>query len=130
MATRSKPQAPAASATPVQTTPAVVAQPAKLAAEVYAAQPWAPTLPKSLNAKGAGLLGAPKGLPSALQGVRLLPGKPYAARSAHNAAWAALAVATCAKAGAAGAPVVDVLAAGVGLHSVVAYVQRGWLVRA
>ena len=95
---------------------------------VWASAPWAPTLPKSLVAKGNGLLGAPKGLPAALQGVHLVPGKAYKCNSAHNAAWAATATAVCAAAGPGGAPVAAVLAAGVGLHSVVAYVKRGWLV--
>jgi hypothetical protein len=97
----------------------------------YAAAPWAPGLPKSLVAKGVTLLAAPKGVPANLVGVLLVPGKPYVARSAHNAAWAAAAVQACAAAiagGAAGATVQQVLAAGVGMHSIVAYVQRGWLV--
>lgn len=82
-------------------------------------------LPNSLQAKGANLCGGELGK---LQAAKLLPGKPYVARSGHNAAWAAkcteLALAA-AKTG--GVPAADLLAAGVGAHSIKAYVKRGWL---
>jgi hypothetical protein len=116
-----EPAAPAPSESEPQVAPAKVMP--------YANAEWAPGLPKSLVAKGESLLAAPKGVPAALVGVRLLPGKPFVARSAHNKAWAEAAVAACEKAKAeGGATVADVLAAGVGMHSIVAYVQRGWLV--
>lgn len=120
--------APVAQAAATPATPAVPAAPA--APLPYANAAWAPTLPKSLVAKGATLLAAPKGTPAHLQGVTLLPGKPFVARSAHNAAWAATAVAVAQAAAPVGATPAQLVAAGVGMHSIVAYVKRGWLVPA
>ena len=95
-------------------------------------------LPASLVAKGATLCGGT--LPAKLQPtaapqgatVVLVPGKPFVARSAHNAAWAQAALACIAQAqaaGQAGATPAQLLAAGVGGHSIAAYVKRGWLLQ-
>lgn len=86
-------------------------------------------LPNSLQAKGANLCGG--ALPAALQNAKLLPGKPYVARSGHNAQWAATCTAMATTAAAqGGVPAAALLQAGVGAHSIAAYVKRGWLVRA
>lgn len=82
-------------------------------------------LPNSLQAKGANLCGGELGK---LASAKLLPGKPFVARSGHNAAWAATALALAqAQAAQGGVPAAEVLAAGVGAHSIKAYVKRGWL---
>lgn len=135
MSTKSKSQAvlaPAAApvaATAAQSqaaTPAVAAL-AAAAPLPYASAPWAASLPKSLVAKGATLLSAPKGTPAHLVGVTLVPGKPFVARSPHNQAWADTAVAVAKAKLPEGATPADLIAAGVGMHSIVAYVKRGWL---
>lgn len=82
-------------------------------------------LPNSLQAKGANLCGGELGK---LANAKLLPGKPFMARSGHNAAWAATALALAqAAAPSGGVAAAAVLAAGVGAHSIKAYVKRGWL---
>jgi hypothetical protein len=121
------PAAPAAtSVQPPQGTPlpanwVATAPSAQASAQVFAAY----RLPNSLQAKGANLCGGELGK---LQSAKLLPGKPYVARSGHNAARAAkcteLALAAAATGG---VPATDLLKAGVGAHSVKAYVKRGWL---
>lgn len=122
------PQAPHAGGLPASTPlPAnwVATAPAAAAsAQVFAAY----RLPNSLQAKGANLCGGQLGN---LQAAKLLPGKPYVARSGHNAAWAATCTAMAqAAAATGGVPAAALVAAGVGAHSVKAYVKRGWLVQA
>lgn len=100
----------------VATAPAAAAS-----AQVFAAY----RLPNSLQAKGANLCGGELG---GLASAKLLPGKAYVARSGHNAAWAATCTAMAqAAAATGGVPAVALLQAGVGAHSVKAYVKRGWL---
>lgn len=148
------PATPSATTTPEQTSPALatlattvqaVAAPAPTPASVRAAAlatlaasanppawlatPIAATLPPSLIAKGAGLLQAPKGIPAALQsGHYVTNGLLYQRARAHNLAWATTCANLCSQPG--GATVAEMVAAGVGLHSVQAYLKRGWFVPA
>ena len=122
VATTQAPAAPATPATPVLT----AAQQAAHAAAVAAG------LPRSLVALAT--RATPVVVPPALQALRLLPGRPYAARG-HNAAWAAAVLAAAAAPGgctmqqAAAAAAAAGSPAG-GLHSAKAYYSRGWLVAA
>jgi len=122
-------QAPAAEpATPLPSTFAASAT--KPGANVQASQQAFANyrLPASLIAKGATLCGGNLPAKLATGTVVLRPGKPFVARSAHNAAWAAAALACIAAKGGQATPA-DLLAAGVGGHSIAAYVKRGWLVQ-
>jgi hypothetical protein len=117
-------QGPQAPATPLPANWVATAPSAAASQQVFAAY----KLPNSLQSKGANLCGG--NLPPALQTAKLLPGKPYVARSGHNAAWAATCTAMAqAAAPTGGVPATELLAAGVGAHSIAAYVKRGWLVR-
>ena len=115
--------APVAATAPTQPAAPIAAPTAPPA---WASQPWAATLPKSLVAKGNALTGMPPNasIPANLQNVRIVAGRPYTAR-AHNAVWAAQ-MATCVAQAQGGATVAQVLAAGVGMHSIKAYLGRGW----
>lgn len=107
--------------TPLPANWAATAPAAAASARVFAAY----RLPNSLQAKGANLCGGELGK---LAAAKLLPGKPYTARSGHNAAWAATCTAMAqAAAATGGVPAAALLQAGVGAHSVKAYVKRGWL---
>lgn len=107
--------------TPLPANWVATAPAAQASAQVFAAY----RLPNSLQAKGANLCGGELGK---LASAKLLPGKPYVARSGHNAAWAATCTAMAqAAAATGGVPAAALLAAGVGAHSVKAYVKRGWL---
>lgn len=87
------------------------------------------TLPPSLIAKGAGLLAAPKGIPAKLAGGHYVTnGLLYQRARQHNLAWATTCASLCSAPG--GATVAQMVAAGVGLHSVQAYLKRGWFVPA
>lgn len=124
-ATTPQVQGPQAPATPLPANWLATAPSAQASAAVFASY----RLPNSLQAKGANLCGG--NLPPALQGAKLLPGRPYVARSGHNATWAATCTAMATAAAAqGGVPAVQLLQAGVGAHSIAAFVKRGWLVRA
>jgi hypothetical protein len=138
MATNRKPRQPAAQAPATQPAAQAPATPLPSTFAASATKPGANVaastqafaayrLPASLIAKGATLCGG--NLPAKQQGaVVLVPGKPFVARSAHNAAWAAAALACIAANGGQATPA-QLLAAGVGGHSIAAYVKRGWLVQ-
>lgn len=112
---------PPQAGTPLPANWVATAPAAQASAQVFATY----RLPNSLQAKGANLCGGELGK---LQSAKLLPGKPFVARSGHNAAWAATALALAqAQAAQGGVPAAEVLAAGVGAHSIKAYVKRGWL---
>ena len=147
MATKAKapkatPQAPAtqapaeqaiAAAVQALATPAAPAQPA--APAVWAQAPWAATLPRSLVAKGAGLTGAPKGIPASMAGHYVVGNGHHTRAQKHNLAWATHCVALASQPGGTTveqmlAPVAGQAYGAVGLHSVVAYIKRGWLVPA
>ena len=107
------PSAPAAPATP----------------PVWAQAPWAATLPRSLVAKGNGLVGAPKGVPAKYNGQWVVGNGKHNACKAHNLVWVTHCVTLAAQPG--GATVAQMLASRqVGLHSIAAYIQRGYLVPA
>lgn len=117
--------APAPTGTPLPANWLATAPSAAASVQAFAAY----KLPNSLQSKGANLCGG--NLPPALQNAKLLPGKPYVARSGHNAAWAATCTAMAtAAAPTGGVPAAALVQAGVGAHSVAAYVKRGWLVAA
>ena len=89
--------------------------------------PIVATLPVSLVAKGHGLLTA-KAIPAGLAGNYVTNGTLYQRARAHNLAWATQCATLCSAPG--GATVAQMVAAGVGLHSVQAYIKRGWFVLA
>jgi hypothetical protein len=124
--------APVAPVAPVAAAPAAPVAKAPVAPlpATLAALPHMAKLPRSLVAKGANIAGAPAGIPPVLAGVKLVPGKSFRCSSPHNAAWAALCIAQASQPG--GATVAELLAAGadsgLGMHSVLAYYKRKWLV--
>lgn len=111
--------APVASTTPT----------APVVPPVWAQAPWAATLPRSLVAKGNGLVGAPKGIPAKYAGNWVVGNGHHTRAKAHNLVWATHCVTLASAPG--GCTVQAMLASGqVGLHSVAAYIARGWLVPA
>jgi hypothetical protein len=134
------PAAPVAEVAIAQVAAPVAAAPAAAPAKApvaplpatLAALPHMAKLPRSLVAKGANIAGAPAGIPPVLANVKLVPGKAFRCSSPHNAAWAALCIAHASQPG--GATVAELLTAGatsgLGMHSVLAYYKRKWLVPA
>lgn len=110
--------------TPAQAPALVPVAPPKWANEA-----WASSLPKSLVAKHDGLLGAPKGIPATLADKRYVAnGLAFQKARAHNLVWSTRCAEVCNQAGPQGATVQQMLEAGVGLHSVQAYIKRQWFV--
>jgi hypothetical protein len=89
-------------------------------------------LPKHLAAKVASTVtgGTQAAVPAKLAGVVLITGKAHKARAPAEVVWANY----CQTAAANGCTTADLLAGGasigLGAHSVLAYIQRGWLVAA
>lgn len=80
-------------------------------------------LPPSLAAKGTSAGNLPPSVGSGAVLVR--PGRPFVARSGHNAVWAALALQLASQPG--GCTLAALVQGGVPAHSVAAYLRRGWL---